>query len=220
MEFRRWGNVAALVGEPTFKQAGNGKGGGIFCAEGAGGGSKIEASADGGSEATKSVEGGSGWSGSGDGRIPTSGNVDMAQPLSPRKRVYPNKTKRKNKHNSPTKVGASANQDVHPSDQVSTDLKRIGTHSPTKLSIFNVHGTFLDCSLLSEPNPNTSICMITDALTRRFVFTPWLIKFIDRCFKNFRVAFWHIKNKSNIEDVVVEMMRKFEGLDSHKPMYC
>ena len=55
---------------------------------------------------------------------------------------------------------------------------------------------------------------------RRIVFRPWLIEFIDKCFKNFRVAFWGIKGNANMEDVVAEMMRKFGGLDSHKPMFC
>jgi hypothetical protein len=56
-----------------------------------------------------SVEGGNG-----DGRIHPSGNVDIAHPLSQGKRVTPTKPKKKNKHSSPTKVGASASQDAHP----------------------------------------------------------------------------------------------------------
>jgi hypothetical protein len=52
--------------------------------------------------------------GNGDGRIHPSGNVDIAHPLSPGKSVTPTKPKRKNKHNSPTKVGGSASQDAHP----------------------------------------------------------------------------------------------------------
>ena len=62
--------------------------------------------------------------------------------------------------------------------------------------------------------------MTTKSLTRRFVFRPWMIEFIDRCFKTFRAAFWGIKSLTNMEDVVAEMMWKFEGLDSHKPMFC
>ena len=103
---------------------------------------------------------------------------------------------------------------------MSTDLGRIGTNFAPKLLIFNIHGTPLDCSLLSEPNPNSSIRMTTKSLTHRFMFRPWVIEFINKCFKNFRVAYWGIKSLTNMEDVVAEMMRKFEGLDSHKPMFC
>ena len=44
--------------------------------------------------------------------------------------------------------------------------------------------------------------MTTKSLTRRFAFRPWLIEFLDMCFKNFRVAFSGIKSLSNMEDVV------------------
>ena len=103
---------------------------------------------------------------------------------------------------------------------MTTDLQRIDTDTPTKLLIFNVHGTLFDCSLLFDPNPNTSIRMTTKSLTSRFVSMPWLIEFIGRCFENFRVAFWGINSKSYMEEVVVEIMRKFEGLDSHKSNFC
>ena len=102
---------------------------------------------------------------------------------------------------------------------MSSDIERIGAQNPVKLLIFNVHGTLLDCSLLSEPNPNTSIRVTTRSSTRRIVFRPWLSEFIDKCFKNFRVAFWGIKSTSNMEDVVASMMRRFNGLGSHKPVF-
>ena len=101
-----------------------------------------------------------------------------------------------------------------------SDIERIGAHSPPKLLIFNVHGTLLDCSLLSEPNPNTSIRMTRRSLTRRIVFRPCLSEFIDKCFKNFRVAFWGVKSSANMEDVLAEIMRKFTGLDTHKLFFC
>ena len=103
---------------------------------------------------------------------------------------------------------------------MSNNIERIGTQFPTKLLIFNVHGTLFDCSLLSEPNSNTFIRMTTRSLTGRIVFRPCLTEFIDKCFKNFRVAFWGIKSNANMEDVVAEMMRKFGGLNSHKPLFC
>ena len=190
------GNGAAETGEPTPSVAGDEKGGAELGEKGVESGSKIEGSGDGGS-----------------------GNVDMPQPLSPGKRATP-KRRRKNKHQSPSKVGGSASQEAHASDQVSSDNERIGTHFPVKLLIFNVHGTLLDCNLLSDPNPNTSIRTTTRSLTRRIVFRPWLTEFIDKCFKHFRVGFWGIKSTANMEDVVAEMMRKFNGQDSHKPVFC
>ena len=213
-------NETEAVGEPTPEEAGNGKGGVDLLAKGGGSGSKLEGSGDGGSGRVVSVEGGSGGSGHGDGTIHPSGNVDRAQALSVGKIVTPTKRRRKNKPNSPTIVGGRANQDAQPCDQVSSDIAGIGTLSPIKLLIFNVHGTLLDCSRLSEPNPNTSIRITTRSKTMRIVFRPWLTEFIDRCFKNFRVAFWGIKSTPNMEDVVAEMMRKFDGSDSHKPMFC
>ena len=86
--------------------------------------------------------------------------------------------------------------------------------------IFNVHGTLADCSLLSEPNPNTSIRSTTQSKTRRTVFRPCLTEFIDKCFKNFRVAFWGIKSSAHMEDVLAEIMRKFKDMDTHKPLFC
>ena len=214
------GNRGAAVGEPMPIEAGKGKGVSNIIAKGAESGSKIEGSGDGGSGTAVAVEGGSGGSGNGDEMITPSGKVDMAQPLSPAKRGTPTKRKRKLKNHSPTKVGNSGSQEAHASDQVSSDIKANGPHSPPKLLIFNVHGTLLDCSLLSSPNPNTSIRWTTRSLTRRIVFRPWLIEFIGKCFKNFRVAFWGIKSMSNMEDVVAEMMRELSGPSSHKPVFC
>ena len=74
----------------------------------------------------------------------------------------------------------ACSNNAHPIDQVNNNIKRIGTHSATKLLIFNVHGTLLDCSLLAEPN--TFIRMVRQSLTRRIVFRPWLTNVIDKCF--------------------------------------
>ena len=212
------GGVAA-VGEPTLSAGGNGKDGQGLCAQGGGSGTLIEGINDGGAVMALAVEGGSGGYPNGEGRSNRSGNVDMAPPLSPGKKVPPTKPRRKNKNHSPSKVGGSGSQEAHPNDQVSSDIERIGAQNPVKLLIFNVHGTLLDCSLLSEPNPNTSIRVTTRSSTRRMVFRPWLSEFIDKCFRNFRVAFWGIKSTANMEDVVGSMMRRFNGLGSHKPVF-
>ena len=209
----------AAVGEPTPSQGGNGEDVIDVCAKGAGIDTVIEGMADGGTAVADAVEGGSGGSGNGEGRCIRSGIVDMAPPLSPGKRATPTKPRRKNKHHSPNRVGGSGSQEAHPREQVSSDIERIGTHLPVKLLIFNVHGTLLDCSLLTEPNPNTSIRVTTRSPTRRMVFRPWLVEFLDKCFRNFRVAFWGIKSTSNMEDVVASMLRKFGGMGSHKPVF-
>ena len=98
---------------------------------------------------------------------------------------------------------------------MNNDIERVSIHFSTKLLIFYFHDRLLDCSLLVEPNPNTSIPMTMRSLTRRFVFRPWLTEFINKCFRNIRVAFWSIKSNANMEDVPAEMIQKFGGLDSH-----
>lgn len=103
---------------------------------------------------------------------------------------------------------------------MNNNIKRIGTLSPTKFLISNVHGTLLDSSVLCEPIFSTSICMHAWSLACRIVIRPWPIDFIGKCFKNFRVAFWDITRNANMEDIVAEMMRKFGALDSNKPMFC
>ena len=211
---------AAALGEPTPSEADIGKGGGEVCAKGADSGSKVEGGADGGSVRVVVVEGGSGGSGPAIDMITLVVHVDMPQSFIPGKRETPTKRRRKPKHHSPTKVGGSASQEAHPGEQVSIDIERFGTISPVKLLIFNVHGTLLDCSLLFDPNPNISIRVTTQSSTRRMVFRPWLTEFIDKCFRHFRVAFWGIKSTSNMEEVVASMMRKFNGLGSHKPLFC
>lgn len=183
-------------------------------------GSKVAGSEGDGNEKIVSEEGGSGGSGNGDIRKKASGDVDVVKPQSPGKRVTPKKPRKKKRHITSPKVGASGSQDVTAIDQVSSDHNGVGLHFPTKLLIFNVHGTLADCSLLSEPNPNTSIRSTTRSSTRRIVFRPCLMEFLDKCFKDFKVAFWGIKSQANMEDIVAEIMRKFKGLGTHKPLFC
>ena len=210
---------AAALGEATPGEDDIGKGGGEVCAKGADSGSKEEGGADGGSVRVV-VEGGSGGSTTAVDMITPVVHVDIPQPFNAGKKDTPTKRRRKLKHHSPTKVGGSASQEAHAGEQVSIDIERFGTTPPVKLLIFNVHGTLLDCSLLSDPNPNISIRVTTRSSTRRMVFRPWLTEFIDKCFRHFRVAFWGIKSSTNMEEVVASMMRKFNGLGSHKPLFC
>ena len=82
--------------------------------------------------------------------------LTLARPLSPLKQGGP-KSKKKKTPKSPPNVETSLSQEAHAHDKVSTDLGLIGTNSATKLLIFNIHGTLVDSSLLSESNPNSSI---------------------------------------------------------------
>ena len=213
------GNVVADIGESSLKASGKGEAEGNSGGEGRKSDGKIEALADSPKPATDSGEVNSKGSGSGEDKRPSSEPHDPAPPLSPEKRVRP-KTRTKNKQKSSTIVGTSGSQKAHPCEQVSPGIGMIGNISATKLLIFNIHGTLLDCSLLSKPNPNPTIRITRKSLTRRIVFRPWLTEFLDRCFKNFRVGFWGMKSLSNMEDVVTEMMRKVEGLESHQPLFC
>jgi hypothetical protein len=63
------------------------------------------------------------------------------------------------------------------------------TYARLHLLIFNIHGRLLDCSLLSEKNPNSKIRTTIKTETCRIVFRPWLIDFLSRCINNFVVAF-------------------------------
>ena len=80
------------------------------------------------------------------------------------------------------------------------------TRGRSKLVVFNVQGTLLDCSLLVEPNPNSKIRPTTKTPLKRVVFIPWLKPFLSRCFVHFVVAFWGSKSTSFMEDVVPSMM--------------
>ena len=214
----RGGNVVAPMGDKTSKAHGNGDGGEKSCRGGGKGESKVEALADGHVVEVESAEGNSGGSRSGVYRPLSNGDANPVPPLSPLKKIGL-KTRRKKKQRSLTNVVTSSSQEAHPHDHVSTDLRMIGTNSATKLLIFNIHGTLVDCSLLSEPNPNSNIHITRKYLTCRFVFRPWLTEFLDMCFKKFKVAFWGIKSLGNMEDVVAEMMRRFDAMDNHKALF-
>ena len=83
---------------------------------------------------------------------------------------------------------------------------------PTKLVIFNVHGTLLDCSMLCEGNPNPRIRSSTGTASRRVVFRPWLKSFLTRCFQSFIVAFWGSGSREHMDDVLPTMLRGVKGV--------
>ena len=60
---------------------------------------------------------------------------------------------------SPSKLGGNGGENNAPGGEVSPSKWPQSpsipeAYNPTKLLIFNVHGTLLDTSLLTEPNPN------------------------------------------------------------------
>ena len=77
---------------------------------------------------------------------------------------------------SPPKVDALALDAEEASTQVSSDDRVEPPKSPlrvemSKLLVLNVHGMLLDCSLLQDPNPKSTICYKTLIRTAQFA-TP------------------------------------------------
>ena len=96
---------------------------------------------------------------------------------------------------SPSKLGVNGGENNARGGEVSHSIWPQSpsipeAYNPSYLLVFNVHGTLLDTSLLTEPNPNPSIRITKKTTTRRFVFRPWMIEFLRRSFKFFKVAFW------------------------------
>jgi hypothetical protein len=89
----------------------------------------------------------------------------------------------------------------------------------TKLVVFNVHGTLLDCSIVSESNPNTEIRPTFRHGNRRFVCRPGMKKFLSRCFLNFEVAFWGSKSARYMEDVVPAMLSRLKDSSKYVPAF-
>jgi hypothetical protein len=75
-----------------------------------------------------------------------------------------------------------------------------------KLVVFNVHGMLLDCSLLFDKNPNTSIWPTLRTTTRGVISQPSLIDFLTRCFVHFEVAFWGSKSEVYMDDIIPVML--------------
>lgn len=80
----------------------------------------------------------------------------------------------------------------------------------TKFLIFNVDGTLLDCSILSESNPNTEIRPTFQHRNRRFGCRPKIHKFLSWCFLNFEVAFSDSKSSQYMKDVVLAMLSRLK----------
>jgi hypothetical protein len=95
---------------------------------------------------------------------------------------------------SPPKVDARGTDVEEASTKVRSDDILESPKSPfwqdkSKLLVFNVHGTLLDCSSVEDPNPNPSIGYTLKTLTRKVVCRPWMVDFLYNCFQKFEVVF-------------------------------
>jgi hypothetical protein len=88
-----------------------------------------------------------------------------------------------------------------------------------KLLIFNVHGTLLDRNLLRERNPNSAIRSILNTKSHRVVFRPWLVEFLSRCFKNFKVVFLGSKNEGYMQEIAPAMLGRLKGDTGCSPCF-
>jgi NLI interacting factor-like phosphatase len=134
------------------------------------------------------------------------------------------KKQKKQRPPSPPKVDAPALDVEEASTQVSSDDRVEPRKSPvrvemSKLLVFNVHGTLLDCSLLQDPDPNTSIRYTMKTPTRRVVCRPWMAEFLSRCFDHFEVAFWGNKSAAYMEDLVPAMLRRMNEDRNLVPLF-
>ena len=85
-------------------------------------------------------------------------------------------------------------------------LLDIALRDPKTLLVFNVHGTLVDSSLLSDPNPTSKIKRTFKTKNHRFTLWPGLPNFLQKCFKTYAVAFWGSKSRSYMDEVVLAML--------------
>ena len=125
---------------------------------------------------------------------------------------------------SPSKLGGNGAENNAPAGEVSPSKWPQSplipeAYNPTKLLIFNVHGTLLDTSLLADYNPNPGMRVTKKTMTRRFVFKPWMVEFLRRCLTFFRVAFWGQKSSGYMDEVLREILPVFEHMEGHEPLF-
>ena len=84
---------------------------------------------------------------------------------------------------SPSKLGVNGGENNARGGEVSPSIWPQSpsipeAYNPSYLLVFNVYCTLLDTSLLMESNPNPNIRITKKTTTRRFVFRPWMIEFL------------------------------------------
>ena len=176
-----------------------------------------------------SVHGGVGQSNRGESETQQCGEVEIiaegsTPAVSPGRGASAFSVHVRSKTISPSKLGVNGGENNARGGEVSPSIWPQSPsipepYNPTYLLIFNVHGTLLDTSMLTEPNPNPSIRITKKTTTRRFVFRPWMIEFLGRCFKFFKVAFWGQKSFGYMEEVLREILPVFEHMEGHKPLF-
>jgi hypothetical protein len=134
------------------------------------------------------------------------------------------KAQKKLRQSSPSKVDAPATNAEEASTHVSCDDTLGPRKSPfrlrtSKLLVFNVHGTLLDCSLVDEPNPNSKIWYTMKTATKRVVCRPWLLEFLRKCFLHFHIAFWDSKSATYMAKIVPTMLRRVDETTSIVPLF-
>ena len=92
---------------------------------------------------------------------------------------------------SPKKLHTSSLEEEDSAKQVTIRniLVDITLQDSKKLLIFNVHGTLLDSSILSNSNPTSTIKITFKTKHRRLTLRPGLPDFLQKCFKTYVVAF-------------------------------
>jgi hypothetical protein len=105
------------------------------------------------------------------------------------------------------------------SDNILESPKSPFRQDKSKLLVFNVHGTLLDCSSVKDPNPNPSIRYTLKTLTRRVVCRPWMVDFLSNCFQKFEVVFWGSKSSLYMEEVVPAMLGRLRGDSQFVPLF-
>jgi hypothetical protein len=121
------------------------------------------------------------------------------------------------------KVDMEKNEDEASTQVRSTELCSVPgspvIQGTSKLLVFNVHGTLLDCSLLDEKNPNTKIRASAYAVGRRIVCRPWMAEFLNQCFLSFEVAFWGSKSAKYMQDMVTVILGMLKGKEDCVPQF-
>jgi hypothetical protein len=90
---------------------------------------------------------------------------------------------------------------------------------PLKLLVFNVHGTLLDCSMISDKNPNPKLKPTFKTTNCRVPIHPWMSELLLRCFKNFKVGFWGSKSKSYMDEMVPALLKRVKFVEPLVPAF-
>lgn len=73
-----------------------------------------------------------------------------------------------------------------------------------------MHETMLDCNIVNESNPKSTIYPSFQKANRNFVYTPNMAKFLSHGFFNFQVAFWDSKSTQYMEDDILAMLSRLK----------